>query len=153
IYSFGIIMIEVSTGKPPYGNVPHNEHLAITICNGMRPTVAKGTPKCYIDLVNQCLDANPEKRPSSKMILKIIRNWRFHDDHEKVTHSKKKSVYKDIEMFKEFTDADKINIPQEYSPAKTTLHPRAVYTSRLMTFNNLCEPKNSVGIQIEDSED
>ena len=27
IYSFGIIMVEVSTGKPPYGNVPHDENL------------------------------------------------------------------------------------------------------------------------------
>ena len=63
IYSFGIIMVELSTGKPPYFNIPHDGKLALAICNGLRPRVAKGTPKCYIDLVNQCLDAIPEKRP------------------------------------------------------------------------------------------
>ena len=75
IYSFGIIMVEVSTGKPPYGNVPHDEKLALAICNGLRPRVAKGTPKCYIDLVNQCLDANPENRPSAKELSDIIISW------------------------------------------------------------------------------
>jgi len=68
-------MAEVSTRKPPYGSVPHDEKLALAICNGLRPRVAKGTPKCYIDLVNQCLDANPENRPSCDEIFKIILNW------------------------------------------------------------------------------
>ena len=65
VYSIGIIIVEMSTRKPSYRNVPHDEKLALAICNGLRPRVAKGTPKCYIDLVNQCLDANPENRPSA----------------------------------------------------------------------------------------
>ena len=75
VYSFDIIMVEVSTGKTPHGDVPHDEKLALAICNGLRPRVAKGTPKCYIDLVNQCLDANPENRPSAEGLRRIIRNW------------------------------------------------------------------------------
>ncbi|EXX51248.1 uncharacterized protein OCT59_003460 [Rhizophagus irregularis] len=142
IYSFGIIMVEMSTGKPPYGNVPHDEKLALAICNGLRPRVSRGTPKCYIDLVNQCLDASPGKRPSSKEILKVIRNWRFHDDHEKLS-SNKEFINTDN------SDADKIisrGFPSD------TLHPGAIYTSRLMSFSNLPKPRNSRGIQIEDPE-
>src|SRR5581483_5239917 len=75
VYSFGIIMVEVSTGKPPYGSVPHDEKLALAICNGLRPRVPKGTPQYYIDLVNQCLDANPEKRPDADKLRKIISYW------------------------------------------------------------------------------
>lgn len=45
IYSFGIIMIEISTGRPSYGNLPHDENLASRICNGLRPRAAKGTPQ------------------------------------------------------------------------------------------------------------
>ena len=41
VYSFGIIMVEVLTGKPPYESVPHHERLALAICNGLRPRVAK----------------------------------------------------------------------------------------------------------------
>lgn len=77
IYSLGIIMIEISTGRPPYGNIPHDENLALRICNGLRPKVAKGTPQSYIDLVNQCLDAIPERRPKSKELLNIILEWIF----------------------------------------------------------------------------
>src|SRR5947208_9205453 len=75
VYSFGIIMVEMSTGKPPYGSVPHDEKLALAICNGLRPRVAKGTPQCYVDLVNQCLDADPEKRPSAEKLWNIISDW------------------------------------------------------------------------------
>ena len=39
-------------------------------------------PQCYIDLVNQCLDANPEKRPSAKELRKIFsrNNSEFHGE-------------------------------------------------------------------------
>ena len=130
IYSFGIIMIEVSTGKPPYGSVPHDEKLALAICNGLRPSVAKGTPQCYIDMVNQCLDANPEKRPSARELWNIFGSW-IHDE-------------------KEFNDTDK-TISQE-SSSETATNSEAIYTSRFMSFTNLSKPINSTGVQIEDPE-
>ncbi|CAB5186237.1 unnamed protein product [Rhizophagus irregularis] len=145
-------MIEVSTGKPPHGKIPHDENLALAICDGLRPTVAKGTPKCYTDLVNRCLSANPDERPSSKEILKVIRNWRFHSDHEKVLHSKRKSVCKDVAMSKEFIETVKDKDESELSSTETILHPKAIYISRPMKYNSLyCEPKNSSGTQIENS--
>ena len=130
VYSFGIIMVEVSTGKPPYGSVPHDEKLALAICNGLRPRVAKGTPQRYVDLVNQCLDADPEKRPSAEKLLGIIVSWL--DDN------------------KEFIKADKI-ILQESFP-ETATNPEAIYTSRFMSFTNLSRPINSTRVQIEDPE-
>src|SRR5688572_13055225 len=130
VYSFGIIMVEVSTGNPPYRSVSHDEKLAIAICNGLRPRVAKGTPQCYIDLVNQCLDANPEKRPFSYKLWCMI---------EDLGSSKE---------FEEFVDADKI-ISQD-SSSETETNSEAIYTSRFMSFANLSKPINSTGVQIED---
>ena len=132
VYSFGIIMVEMSTGKPPYGSVPHDEKLALAICNGLRPRVAKGTPQCYIDVVNQCLDANPENRPSANKLQNIIYNWLYGINA------------------KEFIDTDNI-IPQE-SSSETATNSEAIYTSRFMSFTNLSKPINSTGVQIEDSE-
>src|SRR5437763_10566367 len=123
IYSFGIIMVEVSTGKPPYGSVSHDEKLALAICNGLRPRVVKGTPQCYIDVVNQCLDANPEKRPSAIKLQNIIYNWRYNKNG----------------LSKEFIDADKI-IPQESSSEATNYE--AIYTSSFMSFTNLSKQVN-----------
>src|SRR5947209_4241822 len=122
-------MVEVSTGKPPYGSVPHDEKLALAICNGLRPRVAKGTPQCYVDLANQCLDADPEQRPSAYELWKIIRDW-F--------------------MNKKFIEADKI-ILQESFP-ETATNPEAIYTSRFMSFANLSRPINSTRVQAEDPE-
>ena len=130
VYSFGIIMVEMSTGKQPYGSVPHDEKLALAICNGLRPRVAKGTPQCYIDLVNQCLDANPEKRPSAKILKEKITYW-LHN------------------MINEFY-ADEIISQETFS--ETVIDPGAIYTSRFMSFNNLSRPINSTGVRIEDPE-
>ena len=129
IYSFGIIMTEVSTGKPPYATIPHDGNLALAICNGLRPRVAKGTPKRYIDLVNQCLDANPENRPSAKNLCDII-----------------KDLYEHINSIDEYKVINFRKLPE------TTLHPQAIYISRNFSFSNLSEPKNSMGVQIEDLE-
>src|SRR5438105_3020406 len=111
-------MVEVSTRKPPYGSVPHDEKLALAICNGLRPRVVKGTSQCYIDVVNQCLDANPEKRPSAEKLWNITKNW-----------------LSNVKVSKEFIDADKITSQEPFSELET--NPEAIYTSRLISFTNL----------------
>ncbi|CAB4408621.1 unnamed protein product [Rhizophagus irregularis] len=146
IYSFGIIMTEVSTGKSPYRNVPHDGNLALKICNGLRPRVAKGTPKCYIDLVNQCLDVNPGKRPSSKVLLKTIRNWRFPNDN----YSRLEKSFDEPEIPKEFIDADNIMFKKSFP--EILKHSEAIYSGRSMCFYNLPVPRNSAKVQIEDPE-
>src|SRR3954467_5198667 len=99
-------MVEMSTGKPPYGSVPHDEKLALAICNGLRPRVAKGTPQCYIDLVNQCLGANPEKRPSAVELFKMISSWRLDENYN-------------VKLCKEFIDVEKIISQESSSEAET----------------------------------
>ena len=37
IYGFGVIAYELCTGLPPYHDIAHEEHLAIRICQGLRP--------------------------------------------------------------------------------------------------------------------
>ena len=37
IYSFGILAYEILSGLPPYHNLPHDELLALKICQGLRP--------------------------------------------------------------------------------------------------------------------
>ena len=55
IYSFGMVMYFVATGRQPFADRAHDQDLALSICNGVRPeTTKKGVPKCYIDLINKC---------------------------------------------------------------------------------------------------
>ncbi|RGB27422.1 kinase-like domain-containing protein, partial [Rhizophagus diaphanus] len=65
IYSFGVVMAELSSGKPPFHKRKHDNSLALEICNGLRPELGKGTPKIYMKLAHRCMDANPNQRPTA----------------------------------------------------------------------------------------
>src|SRR3954466_7453736 len=57
-----MLMWEISSGLPPFV-YKHHYDLAIKIINGMRPRVMPGTPLKYKELMEQCWDADPTKRP------------------------------------------------------------------------------------------
>src|SRR5947208_16003751 len=52
--------------------------------------------------------------------------------------------------FKEFIEADKITSQESF--IETSANPKAIHTSRFMSFTNLSKPINSTGIQIDDPE-
>ena len=58
MYSFGVIMAELSSGKPPFHKRKHDTGLALAICNGLRPEFGKGTPEIYKKLAYKCMNAN-----------------------------------------------------------------------------------------------
>ena len=75
IYSFGVLMSLVSTGKQPFYNIAHDANLAFKICEGVRPAFSINTPKFYIKLAYECMDANLDKHPTAEGIEKVIRIW------------------------------------------------------------------------------
>ncbi|GBB88145.1 hypothetical protein RclHR1_14680004 [Rhizophagus clarus] len=64
IYSIAMLMWEISSGQPPFINFEHDYDLVLKIINGMRPKVIPGTPLEYANLMKQCWDADPSKRPN-----------------------------------------------------------------------------------------
>ncbi|EXX68497.1 polo kinase CDC5 [Rhizophagus irregularis DAOM 197198w] len=63
IYSIAMLMWEISSGRPPFNNYEHDYQLATNIVNGIRPKIVPGTPLEYKNLMEQCWDADPSKRP------------------------------------------------------------------------------------------
>ena len=61
IYSFGILMWEITSGQTPFNNYEHNYDLAMKIVNGMRPKIRSKIPSEYEKLMKQCWDADPTK--------------------------------------------------------------------------------------------
>ncbi|RIB26185.1 hypothetical protein C2G38_2065597 [Gigaspora rosea] len=68
-------MVEMTTGQRSFNNYKFNIDLAVLICNGLRPKFALGTPDCYIELANQCMNSDPEKRPSITEIITKLDEW------------------------------------------------------------------------------
>ncbi len=75
MYSFGIILYELYSRKDPYeGENPST--VLDGICNrniNKRPPVPAGCPPKVAEIMQECIDANPEKRPTFEEIDLRIR--------------------------------------------------------------------------------
>ncbi|GET66327.1 kinase-like domain-containing protein [Rhizophagus irregularis DAOM 181602=DAOM 197198] len=139
IYGFGIIAYEVCTGLPPYHDIAHDKFLTISICQGLRPKSNYKIPQLILNIIKQCWDADPLKRPKAIELYNLFNNlWNESCDNES-------------EFKKQIEEADKINeklISSSLSYTGPTLsyttNPQAIYTSRLLDFKNLPEPKNDI---------
>ncbi|RIA86403.1 kinase-like domain-containing protein [Glomus cerebriforme] len=136
IYSFGIIMYEVISGLSPYHDVSHDQNLALKICQGLRPRFDIKVPQLIVHLIKRCLDANQLNRPSASEIEDILNQWR-----EEVEGTEETEIFKQIKEADEINNELQTNIPSTNLSYET--HSGAIYTSRLLNFNNLPEPKNS----------
>src|SRR5581483_4464528 len=137
IYSFGVVMAELSSGQPPFHKRKHDTSLALDICNGLRPEFGKGTPEIYKKLAHRCMNADPSQRPTAKKLHKIYKFW--YDSIGKYDETEKFG-YKRKEVTALFKEADKEipNISTSYNK-----DPDAIYTSRVFTFGDLTRPVNS----------
>ncbi|UZO22816.1 uncharacterized protein OCT59_015165 [Rhizophagus irregularis] len=146
IYAFGIIAYEVCTGLPPYHDIVHDKILAISICQGLRPKSNYKIPQLILDIIKQCWDVDPLKRSKIQELYNLLDN--LEDDLED-----------DSEVKKQAEEADKINekftstsLPYNGSTTLSyTTNPQAVYTSRLLDFKNLPEPKNAIDNKDDDN--
>ncbi|UZO01363.1 uncharacterized protein OCT59_012464 [Rhizophagus irregularis] len=107
------------------------------ICLGLRPRFNNiKVPQLIVHLIKRCLDANPLNRPTTDEIEKILSNWYIYFDDN-------------IRLQNQIVEADNINnnkFPKNntsLSPLSYETHSEAIYASRLLSIDNLPEPKNS----------
>ncbi|CAB4403384.1 unnamed protein product [Rhizophagus irregularis] len=134
IYSFGIIMNELMSEEIPYSDIPHDNFLVVKICKGFRPKISEDTPKLIVDLIIKCWDAKAANRPTAKELRQIFFKYdlEMEDENSEISYQ-----IKECEKIKENKLKNKINENQSKN------HPQAIYTSRLLNFENLPEPVNS----------
>ncbi len=145
IYSFSMIMWEFTTGIPPFNNIAHDFHLALSICKGEHPKIIKNTPQCYVNLMKQCWDTDPSKRPKASKVKKIINDWILN-----ITKKDINEESKDIAM--EFYKADKV-LEQIQTNTSDIIsnksHPHAYHISHTFDFTK----KLNEALQKKDQED
>ncbi|CAB4416167.1 unnamed protein product [Rhizophagus irregularis] len=69
IYSFGILMWEISSGQAPFNNYEHDYDLAMKIVNGMRPKIRTEIPSKYKETNETMLVSSSNLSSSSKLHL------------------------------------------------------------------------------------
>ena len=118
VYSFGILMWEISSEKKPFHEFIHDQLLALRIFNGLRPTITEDTPQFYRDLMQKCWHSDPTQRPTAKEISELTDMWRYFPTQEI------KDQLANVEELRE----------RHISTKKETQiqHPGAIYTSRIM---------------------
>ncbi|PKY31247.1 kinase-like protein [Rhizophagus irregularis] len=114
IYSFGMIMWELTTGCKPFANVEHDIHLIYKILDGERPKITEDTPECYANLMKSCWDPDPKKRPPIKEIHVTLCSWFFKKEFVQAEEKRNKLI-KSKKIGPEFAEK---------------YHPEAIYTSR-----------------------
>ncbi|GBB85296.1 hypothetical protein RclHR1_11860003 [Rhizophagus clarus] len=75
IYSFGMIMWEMTSGSISFHDVPHDAILAIKICQGFRPEIIEGTTPEYAELMKRCWDRDPAERPTAEELKNFFYEW------------------------------------------------------------------------------
>ncbi|RGB36184.1 kinase-like domain-containing protein [Rhizophagus diaphanus] len=74
IYSIGMLMWEISSGKSPFIEERDKYGFVMKIINGFRPEVLPGTPLEYRELMEQCWDADLTKRPDINTLFNKIKH-------------------------------------------------------------------------------
>ncbi|EXX70978.1 Ste20p [Rhizophagus irregularis DAOM 197198w] len=143
IYSIGILMWEISSGQPPFIN-KHDYDLAIRIINGMRPKIIPGTPLEYKELMEQCWDANPAKRPDiytlSNKMGDIYRSYCQNENEQRII-SKITSINSSQlnTRFNVNSSSSDSSFFGNFSASSSNWN----ISSRVYNFENLPEPKNA----------
>lgn len=143
IYSFAFIMWELSSGKPPFSDRPHDHSLALEICHGFRETIVPGTPLFYEQLMVRCWDADPSKRPDVEEIVDILTSPYAYQRRLLGLDEYSLNTADEIDDVDAFERIFASRISNTLYPVAPDVHPFAFYISRFLFFPNLPIPTNS----------
>ncbi|POG61149.1 kinase-like domain-containing protein [Rhizophagus irregularis DAOM 181602=DAOM 197198] len=125
IYSIAILMWEISSGQSPFINYEHENDIVMNIINGIRPKIVPGTPLEYKNLMKECWDADPLKRPDADTVCDKIEKINLY--HQNMSDELLKSETDNLEMNK---------VEENYTSS-------SLFTSKIHNFGNLPEPRNA----------
>ncbi|RHZ80676.1 hypothetical protein Glove_132g174 [Diversispora epigaea] len=139
IYSFGMVMLEVLTSYPPYYNIPHNENLALGICEGLKPEIKCEIPQFFKEIMEKCWNFEPLNRPTAEELKSQLESY-YYDDNIEIKNQVNKQVNAANKSNKNFI---------KYN--QNEIHPEAIYTSRHLSFLKTKKVKVTTHVIISDT--
>ncbi|EXX73154.1 uncharacterized protein OCT59_006968 [Rhizophagus irregularis] len=73
VYSVGVLLWELSSGKKPFSDKEYNLFLAREITQGLREAMVDGTPNDYYTLYERCWNGDPDKRPTIRKVITALK--------------------------------------------------------------------------------
>jgi hypothetical protein len=125
-------MWEILSGQPPFINHEHDYELAMNIINGIRPRIVSGTPLEYENLMKQCWDADPLKRPDADTLDDKIKEINLYYQR-KSDESYQSVINNNFESNKTSTN---------YITSRLFTDSR-LFSSKVHQFENFPEPRNA----------
>ncbi|XP_022775583.1 serine/threonine-protein kinase HT1-like [Durio zibethinus] len=72
VYSFGICLWEIYCCDMPYPNIGFSELTSAILYENMRPEIPKHCPEALANLMKQCWDTDPSKRPEMEEVVWML---------------------------------------------------------------------------------
>ncbi|EXX57408.1 uncharacterized protein OCT59_024001 [Rhizophagus irregularis] len=72
VYSIGILLWEISSGKPPFCKESYDIGLAMEILQGLREKPITNTPDDYMKLYTDCWNNDPDDRPIINQVIATL---------------------------------------------------------------------------------
>ncbi|KAF0437497.1 actin-like ATPase domain-containing protein [Gigaspora margarita] len=72
IYSLGVILWEISSGRPPFQSIELSYLISVQVNNGSREAPIQGTPILYVKLYERCWDSDPSIRPVIRSVFETL---------------------------------------------------------------------------------
>ncbi|CAI2194910.1 19612_t:CDS:2, partial [Funneliformis geosporum] len=101
IYSYGVLMWEISSGVPPFKELISKGDLVVLrlfIIDGHRENVIEGTPEDYKELYEKCWNSMPENRPNIKKVLEKFKKMGYgiYEEHNSTFEYSTKKIETNI---------------------------------------------------------
>ncbi|POG77933.1 hypothetical protein GLOIN_2v1542764 [Rhizophagus irregularis DAOM 181602=DAOM 197198] len=126
-----MIMWELMTGKLPFEDQTIDVGLMSKICyDGLLPPITANAPKGYIELMQECWNSDPIKRPEAANIL-----------NERLRDMLSEEVSNPTEIIKP-TDIAPIDNPKSKQLSNEIFTSKPLYPKKRMIENNLIEDTN-----------
>jgi len=82
VYSFGVILWELYTEKSPFEEMNQFRVMYLVVNENLKPEVPEDCPKNFGDIINSCLQFEPENRPDFKMLINSLENININTSNE-----------------------------------------------------------------------